>query len=332
MIAQVTAVVACLWLVATDMRRGGVPDAPAALVLMLTAFAAAPALLVVRSQLFSLAFFPLLVLLLREEARATVAPCLAPRPAGRALVESARRRLARRCRRRRVPALRARCAGTRSSPAACSPGWRWRCSRHRRSRRPPTTTAASWAARRRRVGEGLWQPLSLPLAVRSSSSSPWPSRSWCSRCARGPRLWEFVVIVGARICGSTGEPERGLAGALHRASGRAGAGRLAVVAADGAEERRDRGDRPARPPRDRRAGADARLGRRHARAAADGRARRERDSDPRRRRRRRAAGPRRRQDPDRQPDRRVLATRAGPATSTGSPAGRRATPSWRACM
>ena len=35
----------------------------------MTAFAAAPALLIVRSQLFSLAFFPLLVLLLREEAR-----------------------------------------------------------------------------------------------------------------------------------------------------------------------------------------------------------------------------------------------------------------------
>jgi hypothetical protein len=68
-VAQVVAVVACLWLVSLDMRRGGVPDAPAALVLMLTAFAAAPALLVVRSQLFSLALFPLLVLLLREEAR-----------------------------------------------------------------------------------------------------------------------------------------------------------------------------------------------------------------------------------------------------------------------
>ena len=49
--------------------RRGVPDAPAALVLILTAFAAAPALLVVRSQLFSLALFPLLLLLLRAEAR-----------------------------------------------------------------------------------------------------------------------------------------------------------------------------------------------------------------------------------------------------------------------
>ncbi len=67
--AQLAAVVACLWLVSTDMRRAGVADGPAALVLFLTAFAAAPALLIVRSQLFSLALFPLLVLLLREEAR-----------------------------------------------------------------------------------------------------------------------------------------------------------------------------------------------------------------------------------------------------------------------
>ena len=68
-IAQVIAVAACISFVVADMRREGVPDGPAALVLMLTAFAAAPALLVVRSQLFSLALFPLLVLLLREEAR-----------------------------------------------------------------------------------------------------------------------------------------------------------------------------------------------------------------------------------------------------------------------
>jgi len=68
-IAQLVAVVGCLWLTATDMRRAGVADPPAALALILTAFAAAPALLVVRSQLFSLALFPLLVLLLRSEAR-----------------------------------------------------------------------------------------------------------------------------------------------------------------------------------------------------------------------------------------------------------------------
>jgi hypothetical protein len=68
--AQVVAVVVCLTFVSVDMRRARVPDAPAALILILTAFAAAPALLVVRSQLFSLALFPLLVLLLRAEARA----------------------------------------------------------------------------------------------------------------------------------------------------------------------------------------------------------------------------------------------------------------------
>jgi hypothetical protein len=67
--AQLVAVIACLWLVSVDMRRVRVADQPAALVLILTAFAAAPALLIVRSQLFSLALFPLLLLLLREQAR-----------------------------------------------------------------------------------------------------------------------------------------------------------------------------------------------------------------------------------------------------------------------
>jgi len=68
-LAQLVAVVACLWFTTADMRRARIADAPAALVLILTAFAAAPALLVVRSQLFSLALFPLLLLLLRAEAR-----------------------------------------------------------------------------------------------------------------------------------------------------------------------------------------------------------------------------------------------------------------------
>ena len=68
-IAQLVAVVACLWFTTADMRRARIADAPAALVLILTAFAAVPALLVVRSQLFSLALFPLLLLLLRAEAR-----------------------------------------------------------------------------------------------------------------------------------------------------------------------------------------------------------------------------------------------------------------------
>ena len=68
-LAQLVAVVACLTFVSIDLPRGGVADTPAALVLFLVAFASAPALLVVRSQLFSLALFPLLVLLLRADAR-----------------------------------------------------------------------------------------------------------------------------------------------------------------------------------------------------------------------------------------------------------------------
>lgn len=67
--AQLVAVVACLTFVSIDVRRGGVADAPGALSLILVAFASAPAILVVRSQLYSLALFPLLVLLLRADAR-----------------------------------------------------------------------------------------------------------------------------------------------------------------------------------------------------------------------------------------------------------------------
>ncbi len=68
-LAQLVAVVACLRLVCIDLCRSRAPDAPGALVLILVAFAAAPALLIVRSQLFSLVLFPLLVLLLRSEDR-----------------------------------------------------------------------------------------------------------------------------------------------------------------------------------------------------------------------------------------------------------------------
>src|SRR5438067_2102217 len=68
-IAQLVAVVACLLLLMADLRRARVPDPPAALVLIMVAFAAGPAFLVVRSQLFSLALFPLVLLLVRAEAR-----------------------------------------------------------------------------------------------------------------------------------------------------------------------------------------------------------------------------------------------------------------------
>jgi len=70
MLAQALAVACALGLTATGMRRAGAADSPSALCLLLLAVAAAPALLIVRAQLFSLALFPLLVLLVRSEARA----------------------------------------------------------------------------------------------------------------------------------------------------------------------------------------------------------------------------------------------------------------------
>lgn len=68
-LAQIGAVVAAFVFLGRDMRAAGAGDASRALILVVTALAAAPALLVVRAQLFSLALFPLLVLLLRSETR-----------------------------------------------------------------------------------------------------------------------------------------------------------------------------------------------------------------------------------------------------------------------
>jgi hypothetical protein len=59
--------VACL---AYDMRQADAADGPSALIIMLVAVAAASPLLVVRAQVFSLALFPVTILLLRAQTRA----------------------------------------------------------------------------------------------------------------------------------------------------------------------------------------------------------------------------------------------------------------------
>jgi len=69
-LAQTLAVAGSLGALALDLRRGGAADSPSALVLLLAAAASASALLVVRAQLFSLLLFPVLILLVRSEARA----------------------------------------------------------------------------------------------------------------------------------------------------------------------------------------------------------------------------------------------------------------------
>jgi len=68
-LAQALAVACALTLVELDMRMRRAPELSRVLVLLLVVVACIPAFVVVRAQVFSLALFPLLVLLLRSEAR-----------------------------------------------------------------------------------------------------------------------------------------------------------------------------------------------------------------------------------------------------------------------
>jgi len=69
LLAQVVAVAAALAVLAWDLRRAGADDLSGAVVLLVVVVGALPALVVIRSQLFSLLLFPVLVALLRSEAR-----------------------------------------------------------------------------------------------------------------------------------------------------------------------------------------------------------------------------------------------------------------------
>ena len=69
LLAQLVATTASLALLAADMRARRAPDGASALVLVAVLFAALPAFVVVRGQLFSLVLFCLTVVLLRVEAR-----------------------------------------------------------------------------------------------------------------------------------------------------------------------------------------------------------------------------------------------------------------------
>jgi hypothetical protein len=69
LLAQVVAVAAALAILARDLRRSGADDLGGALVLLVVVVGAFPALVIVRSQVFSLLLFAVLVALLRAEAR-----------------------------------------------------------------------------------------------------------------------------------------------------------------------------------------------------------------------------------------------------------------------
>ena len=70
LLAQLGAVIAACTVLAVGIRRAGVGQAAAALSILLVAAACLSAFAVVRVQLFSLVLFPLLLLLLRSEAKA----------------------------------------------------------------------------------------------------------------------------------------------------------------------------------------------------------------------------------------------------------------------
>ena len=70
LLLQVAALALAFGLVAADARRAGAGERGIAFALLVLAVAAFPALTIVRAQVFSLALFPVLLLLLRTEARA----------------------------------------------------------------------------------------------------------------------------------------------------------------------------------------------------------------------------------------------------------------------
>jgi uncharacterized protein (DUF983 family) len=69
-VLQALVVAIALVCLAYDMRQADAADGPSALILLLVCVAAAASLLVVRAQVFSLALFPVTVVLLRAQARA----------------------------------------------------------------------------------------------------------------------------------------------------------------------------------------------------------------------------------------------------------------------
>jgi hypothetical protein len=69
LLAQVFAVVAALAILARDLRRAGADDFGGALVLLVVVLGSLPVFLVVRSQLFSVVLFPVLIALLRADER-----------------------------------------------------------------------------------------------------------------------------------------------------------------------------------------------------------------------------------------------------------------------
>ena len=173
------------------MRRADAADAPSALVLLLVGVAAAQSLLIVRGQLFSLALFPVLVLILRNQARlpSEAVWLLPPLFAlwsnlhGGVLVGVAvagSYLLLHRLRRTPVTAIAVSCASLGAvllTPSLLD---------------TRSTTRACWERGSRRA-RGLWAPLSLDMPLDVAfllAGIPLVVAALASR----PRLWELVAL------------------------------------------------------------------------------------------------------------------------------------------
>jgi hypothetical protein len=195
--AQVVAVAAALTILALDLRRENANELGSAVVLLIVIVGALPVIFVVRSQLFSLLFFPLLVLLLRAEGRSPsrwlwlVPPLLALwsnlhgavlvglAVAGPYLLFE---------RGRRQPFLAASVLTT-SVVAICATPALWHTPEYYLG------LLQNEAARR---GEGLWSPISFTSGFDLLLLAAGLALLVLALRAR-PRLWETIVLAGLAV-------------------------------------------------------------------------------------------------------------------------------------
>jgi hypothetical protein len=196
-VAQALAVAIACTLIALDARRRGAGDRSTLVVLLVLIPAAFSALVAIRAQLFSLALFPLLALLLRAEARRPsrliwIAPLLLALwsnlhgAALTGLAVAAAYLVVSRA--RREPLVAAGVLGA-SLLALCATPALWNT---------PAYYAAVLNGEAAKQGIGLWAPLSLtsPLdlvLLASLALAVWPL------VRARPALWELVALAGLAV-------------------------------------------------------------------------------------------------------------------------------------
>src|SRR4051794_21892298 len=191
---QVVAVAAALAILAWDLRRAGADDLGGAVVLLVVVVGALPVLLIVRSQLFSVLLFPVLITLLRAEARSPslrvwlLPPLLAlwSNLHGAVLVGLAVAAAYLLFARARRQPLLAGSVLVASALAVCPT---------RALQNPPGYYAALLQNEPARRGEGLWAPLSLTSGFDLLLVAAAIALLVLAIRAR-PELWEIIALIG----------------------------------------------------------------------------------------------------------------------------------------